>query len=92
MAIRYAHPDCGGLFKIEKNGVSIMEKMPRGDEPNVTWLPYKLYLGDLYRCAKCGTTLAVASNQAYAEHYEPNFEQKVWEATEYKGLIHTEGC
>lgn len=71
---------CQRFFKIKRNGVLIEEGMPfptgetQADQPKEGWRPYKLYVGDLWECERCGTQLALGNSQAVCEHYMPNYD------------------
>ena len=72
--------NCGRFFKPHRCGIRIMETMPvandvqPGRENADRWRPYKLWAGDLYRCAGCGTEIVIGfGNLPIAEHFEDRF-------------------
>lgn len=63
---------CGLFFQPEKNGFAFTEGMPRGG----TWRPYKVWVGDKWKCRGCGTEIVVGvMGDRVAEHYEADFEE-----------------
>ena len=59
---------CRLFFKPKKNGLTIEEGCPDGDE----WAPYKLWHGDLWACRGCGAEIVIGfALHPLAEHYEP---------------------
>lgn len=75
---------CQRFFKPKKNGFYFLEGMPteasgdaRGkDAPG--WLPYKLWVGDLWECEGCGAQIVYGvGRDRIAEHYQPEFNQMV---------------
>lgn len=61
---------CGRFYRILKNGVPVEETMPRGDG----WAPYKLWVGDLYKCEGCGAeVIAGFAREPVAEHYMESY-------------------
>ena len=69
---------------IIKDGFYLIEGMPNGNwvkpgtsEPE-NWKPYKLWVGDLWKCQGCGHTLVVGVGMnPIAEHYQPEFPRYV---------------
>lgn len=74
------HP-CQRFFRPEKTGFSFIEGMPKdsatvpGTSMPESWEPYKLWVGDLWKCQGCGAQIVVgvASNPV-AEHYQDEFK------------------
>lgn len=73
---------CRRFFKIEKNGYYFLEGMPRetpalpGNAEPEKWAPYKLWCGDLWKCAGCGAQIVFGTWRApVAEHFQGSFEQ-----------------
>lgn len=71
---------CLRFYRPEKNGISFTEGMPITDDalPGIAepdnWRPYKLWQGDLWRCAGCGNQIIVGTGfDPIAEHYESGF-------------------
>lgn len=72
---------CQRFFRVKKGGYYFTEGMPHGDkaqpgtiEPE-KWLPYKIWVGDLYECQGCGTQIVSGfGQQPVAEHYQDGFE------------------
>lgn len=75
---------CQRFYRPKKNGFNFVEGMPkegspgRGlDEPE-KWKPYKLWQGDLWQCAGCGSQVVIGvGNAPLAEHFQPDFAAKV---------------
>ncbi len=69
---------CKKLYRPKKNGIYIEEMMPIGNEPDQTWLPYKLWVGDLLECPQCGhQVVAGIPFLPVAEHYEESYKDIV---------------
>lgn len=79
---------CQCFYRPEHNGHFFTEMMPRGDTTGTTaeerrgtkmphlWKPYKIWLGDLWKCPECGHELVVGVVGGPAsEHYKPGFQQ-----------------
>lgn len=68
---------CGRFFKPYKNGVVVEEMMPQGSRDNLTWVPYKLWMADLYQCPSCGYEAigGFSLGGPIIEHYQPNYQQ-----------------
>lgn len=67
---------CKCFYTAKKNGFVFTEGMPVGD-PEMHWGPYKLWVGDLWECRKCGHEIIVGvGSRQIAEHYEPDFTEK----------------
>ncbi|MES2959855.1 MAG: hypothetical protein V4792_16820 [Pseudomonadota bacterium] len=75
---------CRRFFRIVKSGFYFIEGMPNGneakpgwDEPE-KWSPYKVWSGDLWRCAGCGAEIVNGVGLApLSEHYKSGFAQVV---------------
>lgn len=75
---------CQRFFRPKKNGFPFIEAMPisparaaPGTAEPEKWTPYKLWMGDLWECQGCGTTIIVGvGHSPLAERYEPNFEDR----------------
>lgn len=75
---------CQRFFRPEKNGYYFLEGMPKVDHaaPGTTapddWVPYKLWVGDLWCCPGCGAEIIVGvPSNRIAEHYQPDFTERV---------------
>jgi hypothetical protein len=74
---------CQRFYRAKKNGYAFIEGMPLGASLPGTeypegWVPYKLWVGDLWVCQGCGHELvAGVARLPRGEHYEPDFEEKV---------------
>jgi hypothetical protein len=76
---------CQRFFKAAKNGYYFIEAMPDGirdPQPGTAdpdhWTPYKLWVGDLYRCDGCGAEIVSGFGRApIAEHYQADFAERV---------------
>ena len=75
---------CQRFFRPKKNGFYFLEGMPickgaaaGGSEPE-KWEPYKIWAADQWECEGCGALILTGFGQdPIAEHYEPNFTEKV---------------
>ena len=75
---------CQRFFKVTKNDFWFIEAMPIRDKavPGNThpddWKPYKIWAADKHECQGCGAViLSGFAQQPIAEHYEPDFADKV---------------
>ncbi len=74
---------CQRFFRCKKNDFTFTEGMPvdgavPGNAYPDHWTPYKVWTSDRYECEGCGAViLTVFSLKPLAEHYQPDFEQKV---------------
>lgn len=74
---------CQRFFRPKRNGQALLEGMPHGPgsgEPGTSspesWLPYKLWIGDLWECPGCGAQIVVGIiGDRLAEHYETDFKK-----------------
>lgn len=74
---------CRRFFRCEKNGYWFTEGMPNGRASGHTpsgkdydefWRPYKLWVGDKWRCNGCGTEIITGVIAGpVSEHYKPEF-------------------
>lgn len=75
---------CQRFFRPEQNGFYFIEGMPRvggalpGTQEPQNWQPYKLWVGDKWKCHGCGAEiLSGFAHNPIAEHYEPHFMDDV---------------
>ena len=81
---------CQRFYRIKKNGYYFIEGMPHGDLENdipwdgksgkdsVGWIPYKLWVGDLWECPDCKAQIVTGvTKNRIAEHYEVTFTQQI---------------
>jgi hypothetical protein len=75
---------CQRFFRPSRNGFAFIEGMPSGNDarPGLAepdrWRPYKLWIGDQWKCPDCGATIIVGvAHQPVSEHYQPNFKDAV---------------
>jgi hypothetical protein len=77
---------CERFYRPYKNGTFFLEMMPKdgsrrpesGTEDRDAWKPYKLWMGDLWRCGGCGHELIVGAGIVpISEHYKPEFAEMV---------------
>lgn len=59
-------------MKAAKNNVKWLEKA-KGE-------PYRLWSCDLLSCVKCGNQTLTTAQSPYAEHFEPDFQERLTEA------------
>lgn len=63
---------CHKFLRIKKNGVVIEEGSPRTGN---AWGPYKLWMGDLWRCPECSVEIVMGFGfKPIAEHFMPDYE------------------
>lgn len=83
---------CKCFYRPEKNGYAFIEGMPnkqghhaeayrgniRGTRHPEAWKPYKLWMGDLWKCPDCLHELVVGViGGPISEHYMSDFKSKV---------------
>lgn len=75
---------CKRFYRIKKNGYSFIEGMPtvndapKGLSGDGQWVPYKLWVGDLWECPDCYSLIVVGVGQhPIAEHYQSEFKEKI---------------
>lgn len=78
---------CRRFYRVKQNGYHFIEGMPIGAnvQPGLIepekWTPYKIWVGDLWRCEGCGhETISGVAHFPWAEHYQADFA-KVLEET-----------
>ena len=71
---------CQRFFRPSKNGFAFIEGMPNGNDVQAgraepeNWRPYKLWLGDQWKCPDCDATIVVGvGGSPISEHYLPEF-------------------
>lgn len=74
--------DCQCFYRPEKNGFRFTEGMLQGNSPgkgiNATegaWQPYKLWVGDLWKCPICGHQIIVGATNQQMEHFMSEFKK-----------------
>ncbi len=80
---------CQRYFKIKRNGVVVEEGMPTPplqDGKSDRWVPYKLYMADLYECERCKGQLAITSGHQFSEHFEESY-RSLKEGFQEAGLL-----
>lgn len=78
---------CGLFFRVKKNGAPFIESMPSFGE---AWVPYKLWMGDLWECRGCGAQIIVGMGiNPIAEHYQPDFKAQV---EKYTPIVKVDDC
>ena len=93
---------CHVFYDRIKSGVAVEEGMPRGDvtsprvgEHAAGWVPYKLWMADLWECPGCNHQIVHGTgHNRLAEHYEPDYAQTVEKAVNASGrnLIVVDDC
>lgn len=75
---------CQRFYRPKKNGYFFLEMMPitsdalPGTAQPEGWQPYKLWVGDLWRCEGCGhETIAGVNHRRITEHYMDRFKEEV---------------
>lgn len=75
---------CQRFFRPIKNGFAFIEGMPNGNDvkPGLAepenWRPYKLWMGDQWKCPDCGSIIVVGvGHQPIDEHYKDSFEKSL---------------
>jgi hypothetical protein len=84
MSLKPICVSCQRFYRPSRNGVYFLEGMPgeNGVKPGRVeawrWKNYKLWAGDEWQCPGCASTIIVGvPHQHIAEHYQPDFEEKV---------------
>lgn len=78
MSLKPICVDCKLFYHPSKNGIEFIEGMPGfASTSNATdWVPYRIWMGDEWRCPKCKSTIIVGvGKKPLAEHYEPQFDE-----------------
>ncbi len=72
---------CQRFFQPERNGVNVLEQIPEpapGDGGGVMFSPYKLWMGDLWKCPSCEETIVVGVGvKPLAEHFQEKFPKEL---------------
>jgi hypothetical protein len=75
---------CQRFYRPSRNGIAFIEGMPNGNDakPGLAeperWRPYKLWMGDEWRCPDCEAVIIVGvGQQPINEHYKDGFEDDV---------------
>jgi len=73
---------CQRFFRVEKNGFWLIEGAPTharalpGTEELGSWKPYKIWMGDKWKCHGCGAEIVVGFGlEPVAEQHEEKFER-----------------
>lgn len=71
---------CQLFFTPKRNGTVALEGMPHGPgsgEPGTaspeSWLPYKLWMGNLWECRGCGAQVLTTNSRHFSEHFMQEF-------------------
>ena len=73
---RFYRPHKNGYYFIE--GRPVGKNVPPGTVTPSSWVPYKLWSGDLWRCEGCGAQIVVGAGfRPVAEEYQPDFKQQL---------------
>jgi len=79
---------CQRFYRPQRNGQRFIEGMPvkAGAIPGKTaafdWQPYKLWMGDQWKCQGCGAEIIVGfGHRPIAEHHQDGFAEKVKNVT-----------
>lgn len=82
---------CRRFYRPHKNGRTFVEakpisnRSPSGLEAPELWIPYKLWMGDLWRCEGCGSEIIVGVGHVpISQDYHTDFEDqiKAWRGDE----------
>ena len=75
---------CQRFMRCKKTGFCFLEGMPSSDwdgkrgKDSLGWVPYKLWVGDLFECPDCGAqTISGMNREPIAEHYQSGFTEMV---------------
>jgi len=81
---------CERFMRAKKNGFYFTEGMGgdgRRGKHSTEWIPYKIWVGDLWECPDCKAQIVVGVGMnRLAEHYEPDFND-ILEQTNAKQLL-----
>jgi hypothetical protein len=93
MASKFVCVKCRKFLKIKKNGVVVEEMRPSSGIDGQMWLPYKMYMTDLWECREseggCGFEMAYIAVAPFAEHYEKHYESM---KTTRPPMVQVEDC
>lgn len=68
---------CQRFYRCAKNDFPFIEGMPINGRRE-QWAPYKLWLGDKWRCEGCGHEIVVGvAREPVGEHYQSDFARRV---------------
>ncbi len=75
---------CQRFFRCVKNGYYFIEAYPTVGRPepgtvdSECWAPYKVWVGDMWRCEGCGAEIVSGVGRGpISEHYQPDFADTV---------------
>ena len=76
---------CQRFMRPKRNGYYFIEGMPHGEDWDGTsgkdspgWLPYKVWVGDLYECPDChAQAISGVARLPVSEHYLPDFQDLI---------------
>jgi len=75
---------CQRFFRPIKNGFYFIEAMPIEDRPAPgtaepeKWEPYRIWVGDKWRCEGCGAEIVSGVGRGpVSEHYQPDFRRQI---------------
>lgn len=76
---------CRRFFRPHRNGRTFVEAKPKGGgmappglEAPEAWEPYKLWMGDLWRCPGCGSEIIVGVGlEPISQDFHPDFEKQI---------------
>jgi len=85
---------CRRFYRPERNGTYFIEAKPRpgmiappGLEAPHHWQPYKIWMGDLWKCQGCGHEIIAGTGQhPVAEDYKEYFDEMI-ERTDADSII-----
>ena len=75
---------CHRFYRPKKNGYAFIEgrpvdnQVPAGRSHEHKWVPYKLWMGDLWECKGCGHQIVSGvGHEPIAQDYHPNFKAQI---------------
>lgn len=81
--------NCKLFYRPEKNGTHFEEGRPVGSAA-ASWAPYKLWVGDLWKCKGCGAQIIVGVPlNSISEHYHLDYAEQV---KKWRPILRVDDC
>lgn len=81
---------CQCFYRVVKNGVRIIEGKPTHADAKLglaepdAWVPYKVWLADMYQCPSCGHRIisGFAKSPSWEDYYGPLLEDDYYKVND----------
>jgi hypothetical protein len=91
---------CDRFMRPHVNGTYVLEGKPRGGglappgkEAPQDWLPYKLWIGDLWRCPTCEAEIVIGfSGGPLSQDFYPEFKDHIERAKRARRFVYCNDC